>query len=79
MMLYISTKFCENISKDFKVIERTLFPNFNFQKGNNSLKNAGRGMALNLCISSDDAYIFTKSCENISKSFKVFEQTWFSN
>ena len=29
MMLYICTKFCANISKCFKVIERTLFPNRN--------------------------------------------------
>ena len=68
MMLYICTKFCENISTVFKVIELTLFQNEIF-KGHNSLENVGRVMLLNFCRSSYDAlylvYICTKFHENI--------------
>ena len=54
IMLYICTKFNENISKGFRVIERTRLPIFNFSKGNNSVKNVGGVMVLVLCLLFDD-------------------------
>ena len=52
-MLYICTKFHENIKKGFRVIERTRFPIFKFSKGNNSIKNVGGVMVLVLCLLSN--------------------------
>ena len=54
-MLYISTKFCEIISNGIKVIERTLFSILKISKGNNSAKNVGGVMVVNLCMLSDYA------------------------
>ena len=48
MELYISTKFHENISKVFKIIERTQIPRGIIQQ------NVGGLMVLVLCTSSDD-------------------------
>ena len=52
-MIYICTKFHDNISKDFLVIERTRFPIFIFSKGNNSVEKVSGVMVLVLCTSSD--------------------------
>ena len=60
IMLYIRTKFCENISKGFKVIAKTPFPLF--AKGHNSIKYVGGVMVLILCMSFDDAlYLYQGS------------------
>ena len=53
-MLYICTKFHENIKKGFRVIERTRFPIFKFSKSNNSVNNVIGVMDSVLCTSSDD-------------------------
>ena len=60
MLLYICIKFHENISKGFRAIEGLLFPHSGFSKGHYSVKNAGRVMALVLCILSDHALYFYK-------------------
>ena len=60
MMLYICTKFYENIKKGSRVIEGLIFPFSGFLKGHNSLENAGRVMVLVLCISSDHALYLYK-------------------
>ena len=52
-MIYICTKFHDNISKDFLVIERARFPIFIFSKGNNSVEKVSGVMVLVLCTSSD--------------------------
>ena len=70
----------EKISqKVSKLLSEHYFQTEIFKKGHNSLKNVGRVMVLNLCISSYNLYICTKFHENISKDFNVFEQTWFPN
>ena len=56
IMFYICTKFHENISKGFRVFERTRFPKFIFSKGNNSVKNVGGVMVLVLCLLSNVAF-----------------------
>ena len=56
-MLYICTKFHENISKGFRVTELTQFLISKFSKGHHSIKNVGgiMIMVLILCLLSDDA------------------------
>ena len=51
-MLYICTKFCENISKDLGVIAISIVK---FAKGHNSVKKLGGVMVLVLCTCYDDA------------------------
>ena len=55
VMLYISTKFCEIISNGIKVIERTRFLYWKFQRGIIPQKNVGGVTVVNLCTSSDHA------------------------
>ena len=57
-MLYISTKFCEIISNDIKVIERTRLLYGKIIKGNNSTKNVGGMRVVDLCRSSSHALYF---------------------
>ena len=52
MVLYICTKFQENISKGFRVIKWT---STEMYKGHNSIKYLGGVMVLVLCTSSDNA------------------------
>ena len=59
-MLYICTKFHENILKGFRVIERTRFPIFKFSKRNNSVKNVSGVMVLVLCLLSNVALYLYK-------------------
>ena len=58
MMLYICTKFRENISKGFKVFEQTRFQKLKFSKGNNSINNENGVMVLVLCTWPDSALYF---------------------
>ena len=60
MMVYICTKFRENILDGIKVIERTEFSYQKFQKGHNSVKNGGGVRILLLCTSSDDGLYLYK-------------------
>ena len=60
MIVYICTKFYENILPGFKVIEQTKFSKEKISKGHNSLKNVGGIMVLVLCISSDDGLYLYK-------------------
>ena len=61
-MLYICTKFHENISKGFRVTELTQFLISKFSKGHHSVKHVGGIMVLVLCLLSDDAlYLYTVS------------------
>ena len=58
MVLYISTKFHENILHGMKFIERT----GKISKGHNSVKNVGGVSVLVLCTSSDDGlYLYQVS------------------
>ena len=57
-MLYISTKFCEIISKGIKVIERTRFLYGKFQRGIIPQKNVGKVTVVDLCMSSGHALYF---------------------
>ena len=59
-MRYISTKFCEIISNGFKVIQRYSGHDFYTEnyKGNNSAKNVGGVIVVNLCTSSGHALYF---------------------
>ena len=57
VMLYISTKFCEIISKGIKVIEDTISI-LKITKGNNSAKIVGGMTVVNLCTSSGHAIYF---------------------
>ena len=55
-MLYISTKFCDIISKGIKVIDRVnTISILKITKGNNSAKNVGGVNVINLCMSSGHA------------------------
>ena len=61
-MLYICTKFHENILKGFRVIERTRFPIVHFSMGTNSVKNVSGVMVPVLCLLSNVAlYLYTVS------------------
>ena len=53
MMVYICTKFHENILQGIEVIEQTQFSKEKFQKGHNSVKNIGGVRVLVLCTPSD--------------------------
>ena len=58
MVVYICTKFHENILHGNQVIEWTLFPS----KGHNSVKIVGGVLILVLCTSSDDGlYLYQVS------------------
>ena len=70
-MLYICTKFHENIKKGFRVIERTRFLIIKFSKGNKSVKNIDGVMLLVLCLLSTLLYIcFMKISQSVSGLFK---------
>ena len=60
MVVYICTKFHENILNRIKVIVPTRFSYTKISKGNNSLKNVGGVMVLFLCTSSDGGLYLNK-------------------
>ena len=59
IMVYICTKFHENILHGIKLIERTRLSYQKFTGGNNSIKNVG-GVRVLLCTSSDDGLYLYK-------------------
>ena len=59
-MLYIYTKYHENISKGFRVMEGLDFQYSEFSKGHNSVKYVGRSTVIALCISSNHALYLYK-------------------
>ena len=59
-MLYICTKFHENISRGFSVIEQKHDFHSEIFKGQNFVKNVDGVTVLVLCISSDDALYLYK-------------------
>ena len=59
-MLYICTKFHENISKGFRVTELTQFLISKISKGHHSVNNVGGLVVLVLCLLSDDAVYLYK-------------------
>ena len=63
MMVYICSKFHENILDGIQVIKRTRFPKKkNLSNGHNSVKNVGGLSVLVLCTSSDDGlYLYQVS------------------
>ena len=68
MMLYICTKFHENISKGVRVIEQT--PKQKFTKGHTlSIENVGGVAVLVLCISFDDSLYFYQVWRKYLKGF----------
>ena len=70
-MFYISIKFHESISKDFRVIEQLK----KLQRGNNSINNV-----FVFCMSANQIMLnLTKFSENISKVFRVIDRSRFSN
>ena len=71
-MLYICTKFHENISKGFRVTQLTQFLVSKFSKRHRSVENIGGVMILVLKVS-DHALYSSKCHENISKGFRVME------
>ena len=75
MVLYICTKFQENISKSFTVIEQNdVICILKFTKGHNSIKSVSGVEVLVLCTSAHRLimlYICTKFCQSISKGFRV--------
>ena len=60
MMVYICTKFHENILKGIKVIERTIFSGKKFQRDIIPKKNSGGVTVLILCTSSDSGLYLCK-------------------
>ena len=72
-MLYICTKFQENISKGFRVTELTQFFISKFSKRHRLVENIGGVMTLVLITFLIMLYICTKCHENISKGFRVME------
>ena len=52
-MLYISTKFCEIISKRYQSYKADTISILKISKGNNSAKNLGGVTVVNLCMLSD--------------------------
>ena len=73
MMLYVCTKFRENIR--FQGYLGDIISVLKFAMGHFIKK--GRIMVFVLCTLSDNAYTRIKFHENISKSFRVIEQTGF--
>ena len=62
MMIYISTKFHENIRDGIKVIEPTRFPSEKISREHNSVKNVSEVSVLVLCTLSDDGlYLYQVS------------------
>ena len=60
MMVYICTKFHENILEGIKVIEQTQFSKEKNLKGHNSVKNVVGVMVLVLCTSSESGLYLSK-------------------
>ena len=58
IMLYISTKFCEIISKRYQRYRVDTISILKITKGNNSTKNVGGVTVVNLCTSSGHALYF---------------------
>ena len=58
IMLYISTKFCEIISKRYQSYRVDTISILKIAKGNNSAKNVGGVTVLYLCTSSGHALYF---------------------
>ena len=54
-MLYISTKFCDIISKRYQSYRVNTISIRKITKGNNSIKNVGGVNVINLCMSSGHA------------------------
>ena len=65
LMLYICTKFQENISKGFRIIQRMRFE-LKFSKGHYSVNNVRGAMVLVLSVLSYDVLYCTKYCQSIS-------------
>ena len=60
MVVYICTKFHENILNGINVLERTRYLKEKISKGNNSVKNVGGGRVLVLCTLSDNGLYLYK-------------------
>ena len=75
MVLYICSKFRENISKSFRDIERTQFPYINVRRGiiPSKMKEELRFLVSSHCLMV--LYVCTKFYKNISKGFRVIEGT----
>ena len=72
-MLYICTKFHENISKGFRVAELSQFLISKLSKRHRSVENIVGVMILVLNIYLIMFYIYTKCHNNISKGYRVME------
>ena len=72
-MLYICTKFHENISEGFRVTGLTQFLISKFSKRHRSVENIGGAMILISTHFLIMFYICTKCHENISQGFRVME------
>ena len=66
MLLYICTKFRENILNGIKVIEQTRFSLEKYQKGRNFTKIIGGVIVLVLCTLSDTSLFSTQFHEFLS-------------
>ena len=65
IMLYVCTKFHEDIYKGFRVIARTRFPLYKLSKGNNSMKHVYGVIILVLCTSSIFVQSFMKMSQRV--------------
>ena len=77
MMVYIYTKFHENILKGLRAIERTRFPERNFQRG---IILSDMKTKLQFFFSAHHlkmVYMCIKFCQNISKGFRDGGRTRF--
>ena len=70
--LFISTKFCEIISNGIKVIERTRFLYWKFQRGIIPQKNVGGATVVALCTSYDHALYFYHVLWNYLKRYQSY-------
>ena len=78
-MLYICTKFHENISKGFRVTELTQSLISKFSKWHHSVENIGGLLILVLNTFSDHAFIFVQSVMKISKRVSELRRDLISN
>ena len=77
VMLYICTKFHENISKGVRVTELTQFLISKFSKRHRSIENLGGGMILVLNTFSEYALYLYKVSWKYLTGFQSYGETWF--
>ena len=72
VMLYISTKFCEIISKRYQSYKADTISILKISKGNNSAKNLGGVTVVNLCMLSDRVLYLCQVSWNYLKQYQSY-------